>query len=416
MLLRALCLLLAAHPGHPGCASPPWPSPEDAATAAEAAESLIAAGRALEAVRRLRRALSPLVLDRPERYWAADHVALRGALGRALLASAPPQPAAAMAQFVASARIREGADPLHAFERDSDAPSGNERHADGAPGPPAGGALQLGRGLLQRAGLAPPPPAHKRSIFELPRRQGDIEVLPRAPTARELAERWAQGSTTGFGSAGCAAAVERNCGAALGACDAGCMERCCARAAARRDVEDECLQRGAGRPFVVRGAADHWHASKVRDNPEWLVREYGTLGLGGEGPPSRVEIEEGKKETRMGVQPEGERSLSEFISREMANESDWYSVTTPPGVLLEDAELPPFLSCGGFTDHLVSALMWMSSGGTKSVVHADDSDNFNCLLSGTKRMMFWHPRYRRMIESPELGWVRLPPPFWLSRL
>eukprot|EP01045_Picozoa_sp_COSAG04_P027460 COSAG04_NODE_4028_length_2354_cov_1.941907_1_plen_56_part_10 len=56
MLLRALCLLLAiAHPGHPaggGCASPPWPSPEDAATAAEAAESLIAAGRVLEAVRR----------------------------------------------------------------------------------------------------------------------------------------------------------------------------------------------------------------------------------------------------------------------------------------------------------------------------------------------------------------------------
>ena len=38
-----------------------------------------------------------------------------------------------------------------------------------------------------------------------------------------------------------------------------------------------------------------------------------------------------------------------------------------------------------------SALVWMSSGGTKSVVHYDDADNLNCLISGQKRMVFWSP-------------------------
>ena len=40
----------------------------------------------------------------------------------------------------------------------------------------------------------------------------------------------------------------------------------------------------------------------------------------------------------------------------------------------------------GYTDQLTSALVWMSSGGTKSVVHYDDADNLNCLISGKKRM------------------------------
>lgn len=40
----------------------------------------------------------------------------------------------------------------------------------------------------------------------------------------------------------------------------------------------------------------------------------------------------------------------------------------------------------GYVDQLTSALVWMSSGGTKSVVHYDDADNLNCLISGQKRM------------------------------
>jgi hypothetical protein len=82
-------------------------------------------------------------------------------------------------------------------------------------------------------------------------------------------------------------------------------------------------------------------------------------------------------------------------------------------------------------DQLTSALVWMSSGGTKSVVHYDDADNLNCLISGQKRMgelqvrlrcwismlcitpkpragvsvVFWSPELKDAIEDPKMGWI-----------
>jgi hypothetical protein len=98
----------------------------------------------------------------------------------------------------------------------------------------------------------------------------------------------------------------------------------------------------------------------------------------------------------------GELTLSEFIAN--YNKSDWYSVSKAPRKLLgarhmlelgaplecwghdsavvalphdwpshllpssaaDDAALMPFLSCGGYTDNMETALIWMSSGGTTS--------------------------------------------------
>lgn len=38
---------------------------------------------------------------------------------------------------------------------------------------------------------------------------------------------------------------------------------------------------------------------------------------------------------------------------------------------------------------LQSAVLWFSSGGTKSVLHNDDVDNINCLLDGTKDLIMF---------------------------
>jgi len=46
--------------------------------------------------------------------------------------------------------------------------------------------------------------------------------------------------------------------------------------------------------------------------------------------------------------------------------------------------LPKNLLCGGFTDFLNTAVMWFSSGGTKSVLHHDVYENINCLYDGSK--------------------------------
>jgi hypothetical protein len=50
---------------------------------------------------------------------------------------------------------------------------------------------------------------------------------------------------------------------------------------------------------------------------------------------------------------------------------------------------------------------WISSGGTKSVNHNDAQDNINCLFSGRKRMLFFHPKYEEKIESKAFGWANV---------
>ena len=52
-----------------------------------------------------------------------------------------------------------------------------------------------------------------------------------------------------------------------------------------------------------------------------------------------------------------------------------------------DIGLPRPLNCGGAGNLLNTVVLWLSSGGTKSVLHYDDLENINCLLSGTKDLV-----------------------------
>ena len=44
------------------------------------------------------------------------------------------------------------------------------------------------------------------------------------------------------------------------------------------------------------------------------------------------------------------------------------------------------LMCGGF--NLEIAVMWFSSGNTKSVLHTDAIENINCIFDGHKDIVF----------------------------
>ena len=37
---------------------------------------------------------------------------------------------------------------------------------------------------------------------------------------------------------------------------------------------------------------------------------------------------------------------------------------------------------------MLQAVLWFSSGGTKSVLHNDQPDNMNCILDGNKDIIF----------------------------
>lgn len=55
--------------------------------------------------------------------------------------------------------------------------------------------------------------------------------------------------------------------------------------------------------------------------------------------------------------------------------------------VLEEYALLKSMGCGGFTNMLQDAVVWFSSGGTKSVLHYDAVDNINCLFDGTKELL-----------------------------
>ena len=53
----------------------------------------------------------------------------------------------------------------------------------------------------------------------------------------------------------------------------------------------------------------------------------------------------------------------------------------------DEVLVPTSLQCGGFQDNLQEAVLWFSSGNTKSVLHYDTVDNINCLLDGEKKLV-----------------------------
>jgi hypothetical protein len=201
------------------CWRPPWDPPasiEADVRLAERVDEMIAGGQADEAVRQLRLALSPTVLEDVGRYWDAPHELLRRGLGRALLKASPavcPDEtacrAAALAQFVAAEKARRREDPLRAFVP-LDAIELRPRDK-WEPPPSTSAAADLAKKLLGWAGVAEaPPPGHMQGMFELPGRQGEVETFgadEAAPTVREFFRTYAPGATTGFLRPQCAAAV-----------------------------------------------------------------------------------------------------------------------------------------------------------------------------------------------------------------
>ncbi|KAM7449657.1 hypothetical protein ABFA07_002570 [Porites harrisoni] len=134
-----------------------------------------------------------------------------------------------------------------------------------------------------------------------------------------------------------------------------------------------------GKPLLLRGAAKSMPAySKWTDG--YLSERFGEVG---------IDVEEGKKENRSLAT--FHFKLQDFISR-YKNE-DIYMVESLPLKMREEYALLKSLRCGGYTEVLQDAVVWFSSGGTKSVLHFDSVDNINCLFDGTKELLMINKSY-----------------------
>lgn len=73
--------------------------------------------------------------------------------------------------------------------------------------------------------------------------------------------------------------------------------------------------------------------------------------------------------------------------------------------LLSDTQVPPCLLCGTFLDYVHETNFWMSSGGTRSVIHYDADHNLHCLVAGHKDFIMIEKKYYNDLYFLEkVGW------------
>ena len=246
-----------------------------------------------------------------------------------------------------------------------------------------------------------------REIFE--HREGltdggfeDIESMGRADIAatRSTVAAHLPDSSTGVAQPFCRAAVRELCGQDLLAQQAtanpahsehhAALLECLADRSRVQRLERECLLRGVGRPAVLRGAA-----TRLAAYHRWRADEAMLAAHGRE----TLQTVEQEKTPRRSL-PSLAMSLAEFLSR--YNTSDLFALTLLPPAMAEDAShasaglIPP----GAAT---TVARLWFSSGATLSVLHKDQLDNVNCVLSGRKRVALVHPRQTELLETERWG-------------
>lgn len=143
-------------------------------------------------------------------------------------------------------------------------------------------------------------------------------------------------------------------------------------------------------PVVFRGAArgilaySKWTDDYIRET--WGKRE--------------VTVEINKTETRGG--PSTEMLLDKFMD-EMYKDSradELYAVVSFDGdkKAMADLSLPAPIDCKETRPQ--SATLWMSSGGTSSVLHQDDAENVLMMFSGRKQVMLVHQDEAQKIYAP----------------
>ena len=61
--------------------------------------------------------------------------------------------------------------------------------------------------------------------------------------------------------------------------------------------------------------------------------------------------------------------------------------------------------CGTFKDFLHELNFWMSSGGTRSVIHFDADHNIHCLVAGRKDFMMIDPEFAKYLNVTQVSQI-----------
>ncbi|RMX38199.1 hypothetical protein pdam_00003363 [Pocillopora damicornis] len=141
------------------------------------------------------------------------------------------------------------------------------------------------------------------------------------------------------------------------------------------------------KPVVFRGAAKKFPAFHLWTD-QYLKDNYGELEV-------KLEAKREKDHVPVGERGLGRDTIRSFL--ETYQQKDSYTVSQLPDPLSTEVFVLPSLMCGSFSERILEANLWLSSGGTRSMLHKDADNAINCLLNGTKDWILIHPENEQNI-------------------
>lgn len=143
------------------------------------------------------------------------------------------------------------------------------------------------------------------------------------------------------------------------------------------------------KPVVFRGAAKKFPAFHLWTD-QYLKENYGELEV-------KLEAKREKDHVPVGERGLGRDTIRSFL--ETYQQKDSYTVSQLPDPLSTEVFVLPSLMCGSFSERILEANLWLSSGGTRSMLHKDADNAINCLLNGTKDWILIHPENEQNVRS-----------------
>ncbi|KAK3753547.1 hypothetical protein RRG08_020618 [Elysia crispata] len=145
------------------------------------------------------------------------------------------------------------------------------------------------------------------------------------------------------------------------------------------------------KPCVLRHAVVEAPAFDTWQEDTYLTDRYGHLNV-------TVTVKVARRKDNV-VTAAQSMKLKNFLFNYMYDE--WYLASGVPRDMMEELPLPVSIRCGTVSQRLVSAQLWMSSGGTSSRVHSHDDHLLHCVLFGRRDFILVEHKYNKAFDFQE---------------
>ncbi|XP_059155180.1 uncharacterized protein LOC131940532 [Physella acuta] len=147
----------------------------------------------------------------------------------------------------------------------------------------------------------------------------------------------------------------------------------------------------ANSPVVFRNAVSDAPVFTTWQEDKYLIEKYGNLDV-------EVRHRSVRKRDRIETTEEIIK-FKKFLYDYMYD--DCYLATAIPTPMMQELPFPKCVRCGTIGKSLISAHLWMSSGGTSSLIHSHDNHLLYCVLFGRRDFILIDRSHKKYVDFVE---------------